>query len=383
RNRHKGQARVTEPDSEPSGYESGALRRLLEEDDSNEFASVQLRKTDFLDQLETAVRAAADSELERVGRSARDCPYIGRWMGFYRTRSSRHIEAALHRYAPESRGVRSANEYIPVIARRVRQAASVWAATSRITGLPDELASRINGGGGLASIDAFISTTPVATADSGPQAAVVTTRSGSPPGNTPAANDSNEAAAEGAQNISSQLGPGGSLDTGLRSKMESAFGHDFSRVRVHTDARAAALSANLNARAFTVGSDIAFATGEYRPGNIVGEALIAHELAHVVQQEAAGGSSSTLREETEYDRLEEDADGSAFGAIASLWGGIKGVLAGAARNAKPALSSGLGLQRCHRDKETCSVGMKTVSIDLIKLRGSTATPLVSLDIANL
>jgi len=165
--------------------------------------------------------------------------------------------------------------------------------------------------------------------------------------------------------------------------MESAFGHDFSRVRVHTDARAAALSANLNARAFTVGSDIAFATGEYRPGNIVGEALIAHELAHVVQQEAAGGSSSTLREETEYDRLEEDADGSAFGAIASLWGGIKGVLAGAARNAKPALSSGLGLQRCHRDKETCSVGMKTVSIDLIKLRGSTATPLVSLDIANL
>src|SRR5262249_21739549 len=87
RNRHKGQARVTEPDSEPSGYESGALRRLLEEDDSNEFASGQLRKTDFLDQLETAVRAAADSELERVGRSARDCPYIGRWMGFYRTRS--------------------------------------------------------------------------------------------------------------------------------------------------------------------------------------------------------------------------------------------------------------------------------------------------------
>src|SRR5262249_13300981 len=62
RNRHKGQARVTEPDSEPSGYESGALRRLLEEDDSNEFASGQLRKTDFLDQLETAVRAAADSE---------------------------------------------------------------------------------------------------------------------------------------------------------------------------------------------------------------------------------------------------------------------------------------------------------------------------------
>jgi hypothetical protein len=162
--------------------------------------------------------------------------------------------------------------------------------------------------------------------------------------------------------------------------MESAFGHDFSRVRVHTDGRAAAVSANLNARAFTVGSDIAFATGEYRPGNMVGEALIAHELAHVVQQEGATGSNSVLAEESEYDRLEQDADVSAFGAVAALWGGMTGALAGAARNARPALRSGLGLQRCKKD--TCSAGMKTVSIDLIKLRGSTQTPATDLTLAN-
>jgi len=162
--------------------------------------------------------------------------------------------------------------------------------------------------------------------------------------------------------------------------MESAFGHDFSRVRVHTDGRAAALSANLNARAFTVGSDIAFAPGEYRPGSIVGEALIAHELAHVVQQEAATGSPAVLREESEYDRLEQDADASAVGAIASVWGGMKGLLRGAVKNAKPALSSGLSLQRCKQ--ETCSVGMKTVSIDLIKLRGSGRTPAADLTTVN-
>ena len=382
RNRTKSQATVAEPANEPSGLDPAPLRRLLVDDDSNELASGQMRKTDFLDQLETVVRDAADSELARVGRSARECPYIARWIAFYRTRSSRHVEAALHRYAPESRGARSADEYIPVIAGRVRRAASVWAATGRITGMPDELASQIKGGGGLAAMEAFLARTPGPLEGANPRVDAGSVRpildAVAP---TPI---DTEAPAEGdPQNIGSQLGVGGTLDTSVRSRMESAFGHDFSRVRVHTDGRAAALSSNLNARAFTVGGDIAFATGEYRPGDIVGEALIAHELAHVVQQEGATGSTLPLREEGEYDRLEQDADASAVGAMAALWGGIKGKLAGAVKNAKPAYRSGLSLQRCHRDKETCSVGMKTVSVDLIKLRGSGASPQVEFDIANL
>ena len=57
--------------------------------------------------------------------------------------------------------------------------------------------------------------------------------------------------------------------------MGAAFGHDFSSVRVHTDSSDAALSDQLNARAFTIGSDIAFGSGEYQPGTMIGDALIA------------------------------------------------------------------------------------------------------------
>ena len=74
------------------------------------------------------------------------------------------------------------------------------------------------------------------------------------------------------------------LDPAVRSFMEPRFGHDFGAVRVHTDTPAAAASRDLGARAFASGTDISFDAGEYRPETAAGRALIAHELAHVVQQ---------------------------------------------------------------------------------------------------
>jgi hypothetical protein len=74
------------------------------------------------------------------------------------------------------------------------------------------------------------------------------------------------------------------LDVGTRGLMESRFRHSFSNVRVHTDARAADAARAIDAQAFTVGSDIAFANGRYDPGSHAGRRLLAHELAHVVQQ---------------------------------------------------------------------------------------------------
>jgi hypothetical protein len=79
--------------------------------------------------------------------------------------------------------------------------------------------------------------------------------------------------------------PGQALDANTRASMESRFGHDFSSVRVHTDAAAAASASGLNARAYTVGRDIVFAGGKYAP-TAQGGRLLAHELAHVVQQRA-------------------------------------------------------------------------------------------------
>jgi hypothetical protein len=74
--------------------------------------------------------------------------------------------------------------------------------------------------------------------------------------------------------------PSEPLKTGTRTAMESRFGHDFSQVRVHTDARSAESARVLNAHAYTVGQDIVFGAGQYAPSTPKGERLLAHELVH-------------------------------------------------------------------------------------------------------
>jgi hypothetical protein len=80
---------------------------------------------------------------------------------------------------------------------------------------------------------------------------------------------------------------GQKLGQPLRGLMETRFGHDFSRVRVHTDARASASAQAVDAIAYTVGHNIAFRAGAYAPWTSRGQRLIAHELSHVVQQRGA------------------------------------------------------------------------------------------------
>jgi len=84
--------------------------------------------------------------------------------------------------------------------------------------------------------------------------------------------------------------PGRPLDPATCGFMESRFGHDFSQVRVHTDEKAAESAQAVNARAYTVGHNIAFGARQYAPKTSKGQKLIAHELAHVVQQ---SGTEST------------------------------------------------------------------------------------------
>ncbi|HSL71949.1 MAG TPA: DUF4157 domain-containing protein, partial [Longimicrobiales bacterium] len=80
---------------------------------------------------------------------------------------------------------------------------------------------------------------------------------------------------------------GAPIDPAERVWLESRFGHDFSRVRVHDDARAAESADAVNARAYTVGSHVVFGAGEYQRGSTESRKLLAHELAHVVQQSGA------------------------------------------------------------------------------------------------
>jgi Domain of unknown function (DUF4157) len=73
--------------------------------------------------------------------------------------------------------------------------------------------------------------------------------------------------------------------------MEPRFGHDFSKVRVHTDAEAAESAQAVNALAYTVGRDVVFGAGQYAPQTSEGRRLLAHELTHVVQQQQIPGKS--------------------------------------------------------------------------------------------
>ncbi|HEY6141019.1 MAG TPA: DUF4157 domain-containing protein, partial [Thermoanaerobaculia bacterium] len=102
--------------------------------------------------------------------------------------------------------------------------------------------------------------------------------------------------------------PGRPLDRHTRELMGSRFGHDFSQVRVHTDERAAASAHAVNALAYTVGRDIVFAAGRYAPATTAGQKLLAHELAHTVQQGAAAGLAATLDVTRPADPLEREAD---------------------------------------------------------------------------
>ena len=78
--------------------------------------------------------------------------------------------------------------------------------------------------------------------------------------------------------------PGQPLNAATRAFMEPRFGHDFSGVRVHTDAKAVEAARAVNARAYTVGENVVFGAGQFMPTDHTRQRLLAHELTHVIQQ---------------------------------------------------------------------------------------------------
>ncbi|HEY5961454.1 MAG TPA: DUF4157 domain-containing protein, partial [Polyangiaceae bacterium] len=90
-------------------------------------------------------------------------------------------------------------------------------------------------------------------------------------------------------------GHGAQLQKSARAFFETQFQRDFSQVRIHTDGGASRSARALNALAYTVGHDIVFASGQYRPETRQGRRLLAHELTHVVQQENGLGPTDVQR----------------------------------------------------------------------------------------
>jgi hypothetical protein len=93
--------------------------------------------------------------------------------------------------------------------------------------------------------------------------------------------------------------------------MEPRFGHDFSRVRIHTDQAAAASARAAEAQAFTIGQEIVFGAGQYAPATPAGRELLAHELAHTIQQGPTARPASPLVIEPARSPAERAADNAA------------------------------------------------------------------------
>lgn len=111
---------------------------------------------------------------------------------------------------------------------------------------------------------------------------------------------------------------GQALDTSAREFFEPRFGHDFSKVRVHTGDKAAESARAVNAHAYTVANNVVFGAGKYAPRTSEGRELIAHELAHTIQQQNATVAPQALEISEPDERAEIDADRV---AQASLSGG--------------------------------------------------------------
>lgn len=110
--------------------------------------------------------------------------------------------------------------------------------------------------------------------------------------------------------------PSRGLGAEQREFFAQGFGTDFSSVRVHSDAQAAASARALDAQAYAVGQHIVFGAGQYRPETAAGRELLAHELAHVVQQRSAAPTDGPLTVGRADSPAEVDADRMAGAVLA-------------------------------------------------------------------
>ena len=102
-------------------------------------------------------------------------------------------------------------------------------------------------------------------------------------------------------------GDGAPLAADLRSFFEPRFDRDFGDVRIHTGAQAAASAHSLAALAYTQGHDVVFGEGQYAPGTSAGRRLLAHELAHVVQQSDAAEARERIQRQPQEEEELPDA----------------------------------------------------------------------------
>jgi hypothetical protein len=145
-----------------------------------------------------------------------------------------------------------------------------------------------------------------------------------------------------------QHAPGRPLDLPIRARLEASFGADLSAVRIHTDDAAHRSAASLGAKAYTIGSHIAFALGQFAPESAGGLRLLGHEVTHVLQQMAHRATGTDRGDGVQVsqpgDPLEREADAAAE-AVASAPHSPAGALSYPARTGNATPMTGSVVQR--------------------------------------
>ncbi len=271
--------------------------------DDGSAAAGQLGVDAFLTQLDGALCDTVQAELPSPWRAA-GCPWIAHWIGHYRGRPAVEVNEAIARYAPAAASASTAAEVIEAICERVRSAVEQWRATGEI---PSEA-------------------TAVAASESRTSSSSATPSRGQALARAVLARSALEAE-DGPSGVAAQLGSGRPLPSADRARFSRAFASDFSSVRLHDTPADHAVARGFGAAALTVGRDVVFGRDAYSPGTPLGDALLAHELAHVVQQDGAiAGPADSLLAEADAERAALDA------------------LTGAP--ARPRVRGGLALNRC-------------------------------------
>ena len=295
-------------------------------DDGSPIGLGQISRTQFMETISADIRRMADEELQPIGQTARDCPYLDHWLNFYRDQSAERVERAVRHYARVDDATNS-DQLREAVLARARTAVQAWVRSGgRDVQVPDGL--ELLGESDAAAL---------------PTEGGVVQRQAMDVGGTAPLSDN-------PATVRAHLNQGQLLGGTVRTEMERGFGQSFSNVRIHTDATAAGMAREFSARAFTVGNDVAFGSGEYKPGTLFGDALIAHELAHSIQQQ--GGEGTTARQPATHavsDDLENDANRSAVRVLSNLWG-YSGEISDSLRLGRFSTSHGpLKLSRCRRD----------------------------------
>lgn len=278
--------RQAEPDSEQD------TARLIVEDFESPFEG-QMTKARFLGQLNEAVCLTVNQELRDTPYSSDNCPYIRAAFSRHANSTPLEIEQLLARYEPQTRFADTAEELIQTVLARVQVAVNRWKQRGNLEDVPEDVTEMLTDTVGNTSSQSDPDTEQ-------PPLLFKANPGGANPSQTP-------------HSVMKSLGQGKAMEGTTRGRMENVFGNNFSDVEIHTDSHAARLAGEMNAKAFTVGNHIAFGSGEYRPGSLVGDALMAHELAHVLQQEGATSNGTTSE-----NLLESDANRAATGAISNL-----------------------------------------------------------------